>query len=119
MRTLMSAIVTLVIFSVPAIAQQSRPQPSSLAEELAKENAALKAYIGKLEDRIRELQQKSKTAVVPLPLLPNPYVVPPQPRDWWLRPFTPALPPTPGQAPPPGAQRFRFNGQDVFVIPLR
>lgn len=130
MRTLLpSSILAIAIFCVPALAQQSRPSPDALA----KENKELKDYVEKLEKRIQqlndyvakqdkhinELRKQPSASTTPLPLIPNPNATPAQPREWWLRPYTPAQPLTPGQTAPPGAQRFRFNGQDVYVVPLR
>jgi len=138
MRTLLpSAVVAIAIFALPALAQQSRPS----ADELAKENKELKAYIEKLEKRLGELQQKpapytrvdpyrdyivpppaTAPRLAPFPQSPMPYVAPQQPKEWWLRPFNPSRPQVPQQNSanvPPGAQRYRFNGADVYLIPLR
>ena len=129
MRMLLPSAVVILAIAVPSFAQQSRPS----ADELAKENKELKDYAAKLEKRIQqlnahiekqqkridELQKQPSASTTPLPLVPNPFATPQQPREWWLRPYTPAQPLAPGQTSPPGAQRFRFNGQDVYLVPLR
>ena len=132
MRTLVSIVVLSI--SLPLYAQQSRPD-----KDLAKENRELKEYIERLEKRLADLQAKADRILPFAP--PKPYLDPYHPRRqapevlpyrWQFVPpstrpaprIVPAPTPAPQQPalpvpPPPGSYRFRFNGQDVFVIPLR
>src|SRR5262245_24260158 len=118
MRSVLSIGLMTICLAVPVSAQETRP-----ADELAKENRELKAYIEKLEKRLAELQAKAENRFeLPELRLRNaqPYVLPR---------LTPPIPtPTPDQVrpraivpstPPSGARSYRFNGQDVWIVPLK
>ena len=135
MRTLVSIPASIIVLSIsiPALAQQSRPSP-----DLDKENKELNEYIDRLESRLGELKARvrelDKTPARPpywfeLPQVPERHELKPFP--WRLTPPStrpaPKVAPAPrsqvappfAPAPPPGARRYRFNGQDVYIIPLQ
>ena len=117
MRTLLPIGLITICLTVPVSAQETRS-----VEELAKENRELKAYIEKLEKRLAELQAKTATPkALPelrLPdgrpfILPHPAPIIPTPAPDQLR--RPVFP-SPAR---PGARSYRFNGQDVWIVPLK
>ena len=135
------AALLVIILAVPAAGQTTKPS----AADLDKANAALRAYVEKLESRIaekdakiRELESTMKKLreefsrlradVRPFtPQLPAPYgfQLPQQP--FKLPTPAPSQPPrnefrvlpAPGQQVPDNWQRREFNGQEYYLIPLR
>jgi hypothetical protein len=123
MRALIPIVV--LIMSIPLMAQETRPE-----RDLAKENRELKEYVERLEKRLGELESRSQAErdqrfdlqrryfepfSAPLPRSPEA-----KPFPWRMQPPTTRPAPTPlAPAPPRDWHRFRFNGQDVYVIPLR
>jgi hypothetical protein len=131
-----AALLVIILLAVPAAAQTTQPS----AENLAKANAALRAYVEKLETRlaekdakIRELEGTMKklreefsrpradvrpfTPQAPAPygfeLPQQPFRVPGQPRNEFR------VLPAPGQQVPDNWQRHHFNGHEYYLIPLR
>ena len=119
MRAL-APIIIVAFCSLPAFAQTA-PSP----QELAKENRELKEYIARLERELSELRSKSREQDrrddlrrrdfdrfrLPLPRIPQTRPSPPPQMPRGIAPAPQFL--------PPGSQHFRFNGQDVYVIPLK
>ena len=133
------AALLVSILAVPAAAQTTKP-----SADLDKANAALRAYVEKLESRIaekdakireleaamkklREESARPRADVRPFrPQVPAPYgfELPQQP--FRLPTPAPSQPrdefrvlPAPGQQVPDNWQRRQFNGQDYYLIPLR
>ena len=123
-------LVVFVVFTVPAAAQTTKPPG-----DLAKENAALRAYVENLEARVAELEAKLKEPqkrpspradVRPFtPIPPYGYELP-QPPFKLTPPAPTPVPPRnnlrivpPRQSIPENWQRHEFNGQEFYLIPLR
>jgi hypothetical protein len=134
------AALLVIMLAVPAAAQTTKPS----AENLEKANAALRAYVEKLESRIAEKDAKIRELEAAMKRLRDEYS---RPRTD-VRPFTPQVPapygfelpqqpfklptpapsqprnelrvlPAPGQQVPDNWRRHQFNGQEYYLIPLR
>src|SRR5688500_17711802 len=99
MRRAWIAVLAASIFSVPAVAQTTKPAP-----DLSRENAELRAYAEKLEARIADLeaklkeqQKKSRPRADARPFTPAPA---PAPYGYQL-PHPPFKLPTPAVPAPP------------------
>jgi uncharacterized coiled-coil protein SlyX len=132
------AALLVIMLAVPAAAQTTKP-----SADLEKANAALRAYVEKLESRIAEKEAKIRELEATMKKLREQYA---RPRAD-VRPFTPQAPapyrfelpqpfrlptpapspprnefrvlPAPGQQVPDNWQRREFNGQEYYLIPLR
>ncbi len=135
------AAFLVIILAAPAAAQTTRP-----SADLEKANAALRAYVERLESRIAEKDAKIRELEATMKKLREEYA---RPRAD-VRPFAPRVPapfgfelpqqpfkvptpapsqppprnpfrllPAPGQQVPDNWQRHHFNGQEYYLIPLR
>ena len=113
-------LLIIALLAAIAVAQDTQP-----ASDLVRENQRLKDRVAQLEARVKELESKLKATqprIVPSPQLPFQYpsvpgykVPAPSTRQYTWPPVVPPV--TPDNAPRDW-QRYRFNGQDVYVIPL-
>ena len=126
--TALLAASFLALVALPAAAQTTKPPA-----DLAKENAALRAYVDKLEARVAELEAKQQQQKRPGPRADvRPFTpVPPYQFELPQPPFklpTPAptqprnnlrIIPPPGRSVPDTWRRHEFNGQEFYLIPLQ
>ena len=147
MRALLPAVLVLSLLTLPAPAQQTRAADELAKEnrELKEYIERLEKRLGELEKksdqqpltldemrkRFDELRKRDPQ-LFNRPAPRSPYAIP-APDPWGRFFFKPPTPAPPTQPPyrlrvappamrptiPPNSRSYRFNGQDVYIIPLK
>lgn len=140
-------LILLAVFAIPTVADDEIAKstdvdpikPQSETDRLRRRITELEKRVAQLEERLKHLRITPPPGSTYTPT-PQPYAPTPQTRPavpWKPAPHPPqqapqVVPPVPQQTPQPnrpiiprpqqkvpeGWQRFRFNGQDFYIIPV-
>jgi hypothetical protein len=88
--------------------------------DLAKENADLRAYVDRLEDKVRALQEEVRELKRLRSAQPAPRIIPtpPRPPEYRDAPNPPLMPRIEPKGDRQHWQERRFNGGTYYIIPL-